>query len=148
MRTIRVGSRATLTLAALAAGVFFATPAPAQPTPAGDPPPPKPAPGQQAAPQTMKPVDPAGQTETRATTDLALPPKGQDPLVAALASQAGGLTPDSKNRAETVFRRGLRWAQGAYPEPHTEVEAANYDAGRRADRDLFVRILGYDPGSG
>jgi hypothetical protein len=58
---------------------------------------------------------------------------------------AEGVTPSNKPRVEAVCRRALSWAQGAYPEPHTGMEAANYDSGRAEDRAKLVRILGYDP---
>ena len=51
----------------------------------------------------------------------------------------------SKSRREAVFRRALDWAQRAYPEPHTAIEAAQYESGRAEDHAQLVRILGYDP---
>ncbi|HZW07800.1 MAG TPA: hypothetical protein VFF65_11820 [Phycisphaerales bacterium] len=48
-------------------------------------------------------------------------------------------------KVESVFRRALRWAQSCYPEPHTEVEAENYEAGRAEDRARLIAVLGYDP---
>lgn len=49
---------------------------------------------------------------------------------------------------ERLYRRALSWAQGCYPEPHTEIEAENYDAGRAEDRARLVKVLGYDPDAG
>jgi hypothetical protein len=59
---------------------------------------------------------------------------------------AAGVTEANKSRVEAVFRRGLRSAQGAYPEPHTAIEADNYASGQADDRAELVGILGYDPG--
>lgn len=50
-----------------------------------------------------------------------------------------------KDKAERLFRRALSWAQNCYPEPHTEIEAEDYEAGRKEDRARLVAILGYDP---
>lgn len=47
--------------------------------------------------------------------------------------------------AEEVYRRALRWAQGSYPEPHTQIEADDYNRGRAEDHAELVNILGYDP---
>lgn len=52
---------------------------------------------------------------------------------------------EGRARLDAVFRRALAWAQGAYPEPHTAIEAEQRDAGRAEDRAELVRILGYDP---
>ena len=57
-----------------------------------------------------------------------------------------GITAESKARIEEVYRRALSWALRAYPEPHTAMEASNYDAGRQSDRAALLKILGYDPG--
>jgi hypothetical protein len=58
---------------------------------------------------------------------------------------AHGDTAASKSRREAVFRRALDWAQRAYPEPHTAMEADQFDSGRAENRAQLVRILGYDP---
>ena len=50
-----------------------------------------------------------------------------------------------KRLAEELFVRALTWRQSAYPEPHTECEAENYDRGRGEDMADLVKILGYDP---
>lgn len=50
-----------------------------------------------------------------------------------------------RDHAAVLFRRSLAWAQSCYPEPHTEVEAENYDQGRSEDRTRLVKILGWDP---
>lgn len=51
----------------------------------------------------------------------------------------------SRDRCIAVFNRALRWAQSAYPEPHTEIEAEDYRRGRAADRARLVGLLGFDP---
>lgn len=56
-----------------------------------------------------------------------------------------GGKPRDAARAERVFRRALSWAQSCYPEPHTQCESDNYEAGRREDRAKLVTILGSDP---
>lgn len=56
-----------------------------------------------------------------------------------------GVTDASRARVEEVFRRALSWAHRAYPEPHTALEATQYDTGRAEDRARLVRILGYEP---
>lgn len=65
-------------------------------------------------------------------------------LEAIVASGAAG-TRDGKPRAERLFERALWWMQSAYPEPHTAMEADNYERGRAEDLDCLVKILGYDP---
>jgi hypothetical protein len=57
----------------------------------------------------------------------------------------GGLSGPNKTRAEAVFWRALSWAQSAYPEPHTAIEAENYSDGRSEDYSELVKILGYEP---
>ena len=58
---------------------------------------------------------------------------------------AAGEVEADRAHAEDVFRRGLAWAQSAYPEPHTGIEAESYASGRADDRARLVRVLGYDP---
>lgn len=58
---------------------------------------------------------------------------------------AAGRHRKEKARAEEVFRRGVRWAQSAYPDPHTQIEADNYSSGQSEDLAEFVKILGYQP---
>jgi len=58
---------------------------------------------------------------------------------------AGGTSEGNRQRVEAVFHRALEWSLRAYPEPHTEVEAQEYDKGRRAERAQLVSILGYEP---
>ena len=53
-----------------------------------------------------------------------------------------------KAGTETLFKHALSWAQGCYPEPHTEVEAEDYESGRAEDRARLVKALGYDPDKG
>ena len=53
----------------------------------------------------------------------------------------------SKKLTEVLFARALRWKQGAYPDPHTEIEADDYEQGRVSDRAELVGVLGYDPAS-
>ncbi len=50
-----------------------------------------------------------------------------------------------REHASVLFRRSLAWAQSCYPEPHTEVEAEDYEQGRTEDRARLVKILGWDP---
>lgn len=54
-------------------------------------------------------------------------------------------SPEGKARTEKFFERALWWMQSAYPEPHTAIEADNYERGRAEDLDCLVKILGYDP---
>jgi len=58
---------------------------------------------------------------------------------------AGGVTENTKPHLARVFERAVQAAYGAYPEPHTAIEAEQYDSGRESDRAELVRILGYDP---
>lgn len=58
--------------------------------------------------------------------------------------QSGVKTTD-KARIERIFFRALSWAQSCYPDPHTECEAEDYEAGRVQDRAELVALLGYDP---
>lgn len=60
---------------------------------------------------------------------------------------AGGTASDRVG-VEALFRRALGWAQGCYPDPHTEIEAENYESGRAEDRARLVAVLGYDPDAG
>ncbi len=62
-------------------------------------------------------------------------------IVASGAARSG----DGKRRAERLFERALWWAQSAYPEPHTAIEADNYSTGQAEDLSRMVGILGYDP---
>ena len=48
-------------------------------------------------------------------------------------------------RLRTAFEHALSVAQSCYPEPHTQIEADNYDTGRAEDRARLIKILGYDP---
>lgn len=57
----------------------------------------------------------------------------------------GNLVEQQQDYAENLFRRALRWAQSAYPEPHTQMEADEYARSRAADREKLVAILGYEP---
>jgi hypothetical protein len=59
---------------------------------------------------------------------------------------AGGVTGQSRSRAEAIFGRAVQWADSSFPEPHTAEEAAQYDTGRAIKRSELVSILGYDPG--
>jgi hypothetical protein len=56
-----------------------------------------------------------------------------------------GLVKRERERVETVFGRALRWRQACYPEPHTQMEADDYEAGRKEDLAHLVGILGYQP---
>ncbi len=56
----------------------------------------------------------------------------------------GGVS-KNKDHAETLFRRALSWAQNCYPEPHTQIEADDYEQGRAEARTRLTGILGYDP---
>ena len=59
---------------------------------------------------------------------------------------AEGVTEANRAHAETVFQHALRTAVWAYPEPHMQMEADNYESGRAKDRAELVGILGRDPG--
>jgi hypothetical protein len=48
-------------------------------------------------------------------------------------------------RAPAVAEAARLRADRAYPEPHTAMEAAQYDTGRAENRVRLVRILGYGP---
>lgn len=56
-----------------------------------------------------------------------------------------GMVSRQQQTVEAVFGRALRWTQHCYPEPHTQIEADDFEAGRQADRARLVGILGYDP---
>jgi len=58
---------------------------------------------------------------------------------------AGGVTEHTKPHLARVFERAVQAAYGAYPEPHTAIEAEQCATGRETDRAELVRILGYDP---
>lgn len=60
---------------------------------------------------------------------------------------AAGAAKHERATVEAVYHRALDWAQRCYPEPHTEIEADNYRAGRAEDRARLVGILGYEPPS-
>lgn len=47
--------------------------------------------------------------------------------------------------AEAVFERALKWSMMAYPDPHTAIEAENFERGRQADRAALIDLLGYEP---
>ncbi len=59
-----------------------------------------------------------------------------------------GVHAGNRAEAEEVFRHALHWMQRAYPEPHTAVEAEDWERGRAEDRSKLVAILGYDPKAG
>ena len=52
----------------------------------------------------------------------------------------------SSSTREDVYRRALDWKLRSYPEPHTEIEAQDYGRGMAEDRQLLIKLLGYDPG--
>lgn len=58
---------------------------------------------------------------------------------------AGGVTQAMKPQLARMFQRAVQAAYGAYPEPHTAIEAEQYNTGREMDRAALVRILGHDP---
>jgi hypothetical protein len=51
----------------------------------------------------------------------------------------------SKDVREALYRRSLHWKRRGYPEPHTEIEADDYERGMAEDHSTLVRLLGYDP---
>lgn len=55
---------------------------------------------------------------------------------------------EDRARAERVFARALLWAHSAYPEPHTAIEAEDYQRGREENLADLVGLLGYDPRGG
>ena len=48
-------------------------------------------------------------------------------------------------RRLALFQRALIWAQSAFPEPHTQTEADDYQRHRTATRAELVALLGFDP---
>ncbi len=44
-----------------------------------------------------------------------------------------------------IFARAEAAAMGAYPSPHTQIEAERYEQGQAQDRADLVAIVGYDP---
>ena len=46
---------------------------------------------------------------------------------------------------ENLFRRALEWKLRSYPEPHTEIEANDYARGMAEDKEVLIRLLGYEP---
>lgn len=60
---------------------------------------------------------------------------------------AGGVKKDRRG-TETLYTHALNWAQRCYPEPHTEVEAEDYERGRAEDHGRLVKVMGYDPDTG
>jgi hypothetical protein len=46
---------------------------------------------------------------------------------------------------ENLYRRALEWKLRSYPEPHTEIEADNYSRGMAEDKEVLIRLLGYEP---
>ncbi|HYD00994.1 MAG TPA: hypothetical protein VEB22_07180 [Phycisphaerales bacterium] len=50
-----------------------------------------------------------------------------------------------RETVEAIFRRAKRWVPYTYPEPHTQVEADNYEAGRAEDIATLERIMGHAP---
>lgn len=134
MRTIRVGSRAHLTLLAFAAGALLATPALAQPAPAGGAPAarpgpaaapaaPAPAPGAPGAPGAV-PGAPAQPGASVTQTDIALPQAGPDPLAAALAPQPGGLTPEETAKRSLQVKSSVRVKQAELRAAQARVDQA------------------------
>lgn len=68
--------------------------------------------------------------------------------IASLYTQAmvdAARDPNGKPRALALFRRALHWRLNAYPDPHTEIEAENFEAGRRSDQAELVKLLGFNP---
>ena len=53
--------------------------------------------------------------------------------------------PCAPARLEAYFERAEHWAHWAYPEPHTAVEAEDYEQGRAEDTRTLIAILGYHP---
>ena len=56
-----------------------------------------------------------------------------------------GTAKKDRPHAEAVFHRAKLAAWGAYPEPHTEIEADNIRSGCAEDLSGLVKILGYEP---
>jgi len=48
-------------------------------------------------------------------------------------------------RVLRVYERALHWATSAFPEPHTEIEAENYERGRVEAAARLRGVLGFDP---
>lgn len=65
--------------------------------------------------------------------------------IAAAARDRNEADDALRRRAETLYRRALRWRLGCYPDPHTADEAESYEAGQASDREELVVLLGYEP---
>lgn len=114
MTRIRVGIRASLSLLPLASWAFFASPALAQPPPAAGAQPTQPAAAAQVTPAAASAVN----------VDIALPPKGSDPLAEALAPQPSGLTPDAVAKRAMQTRRSIRAKQADLRAAQARVDQA------------------------
>jgi hypothetical protein len=51
----------------------------------------------------------------------------------------------SRDKVEAMFQRAKAAAWHAYPDPHTEIEADNYERGRAEDLATLVKIVGREP---
>ena len=50
------------------------------------------------------------------------------------------------SRTDAVYRRGLSWAMGNFPEVHTAVEREEYDQARAQRRAEYQSLLGREAG--
>jgi hypothetical protein len=67
-------------------------------------------------------------------------------LEAHLVQLIGQSPQPEKSRLEQAFRHTLEMYDGAYPDPHTQIEADDFARGRAEDRARLVKILGHEPG--
>ncbi|MEZ6190011.1 MAG: hypothetical protein R3C45_01820 [Phycisphaerales bacterium] len=56
--------------------------------------------------------------------------------------------PCNRARLEAYFERAEHWFHSAYPDPHTLIEAEDFEQGRKDETAELVRILGYHPKGG
>ena len=51
----------------------------------------------------------------------------------------------ARSTVDAMFHRAKAAAWHAYPEPHTQIEADNYEHGRAEDLAMLVKIVGREP---
>lgn len=66
--------------------------------------------------------------------------------VSAIASLGGpNASANDLARIRSLFDRAVALREGAYPTPHTEIEAEYYDEGSKQERERTIAELGFDP---
>lgn len=60
------------------------------------------------------------------------------------ATLAGSNASRRREWRQRVYEKAVSWAESAFPEPHTAIEAENYDRGREEARAELTDMLG-DP---